>query len=731
MAEEPWAHSKNSSGTRHGLEAHLRGTAELARGFASAFGAGELAGYLGLIHDVGKGACAWQDGLRRAESQGGRVVDAGGRSIDHKAAGMWVALRKGGIGSFALAVLGHHGGIPARHALRDVLASAEGAAAAQVQEAVQRVAELVPEILHDRRATVPDWGRSADDPHAAEMLLRMAFSALVDADFLDTERHFAETTRPSVPSLASLAQTYEAERAAYLGGVASPINALRTEIYEQAVSAAAEPPGIFPFPAPTGSGKTITSGGFSVHHATRHGLRRMIVAVPYLSITEQNARVYRRLFGEANVVEHHSGVDLDDLEPELRWQRLATENWDAPVVVTTTVQLFESLFSNKPSAMRKLHRLAGAVIVLDEVQSLPDPLLLPILSALRHLTEHFGTSVVLSSATQPAFFSLEIFKGLKPRPILAEPKPYFEKLRRVRFEWREPAPTLEQMAQEAAMQQQSLTIVNTTKDAASFHEHLEAVAAEGVPVLHLSTRMAAGHRRETLDQIRQLLKEGAPVAVVSTQLVEAGVDLDFPVVLRAFAAAEALIQAAGRCNRNGHLDCGRVIVFDPADGSRTGAQRVYGAALDVTRAHFGPGRGDLDDPEALNAYYAQRYQIKGIERTGRGVEVQQHRADFDFPEVARLFRLIDEQSVPVLVRYGDDVEREQLRVLLTQPGGADPWVFRKLQPYLATLPRQLAVKAVRQGFARCLLGDLYEWDGDYHCQRGIEFADPRGEDFVL
>ncbi|GAA2613871.1 CRISPR-associated helicase/endonuclease Cas3 [Actinomadura fulvescens] len=643
-----------------------------------------------------------------------------------------MAARKGRVGLFALLVLGHHGGLAARRAIKDMLASAEGDAADRVQEAVQRVAELVPEILADHGAAVPGWARSADDPYAAELLLRMAFSALVDADFLDTESHFKGVRRPSGPSLSSMVQVFEGAREDYLRspGV-SPIDAVRTEIYEQAVAAADQPIGVFPFPAPTGAGKTIASGGFAVHHAARHGLRRVIFAVPFLSITEQNARVYGRLFGPKNVLEHHSGVDLHDLPVDRRWQRLAAENWDAPVVVTTTVRLFESLFSRRPSAMRRLHRLAGAVVVLDEVQSLPDAMLPPILSALRHLTERFGTSVVLASATQPEFFSLEVFKGLRPRPLLAEPKPYYRRLRRVRYEWRcDPKPTLQAIALEVAGQEQALTIVNTTKDAGTVHRHLEEAAHGDVPVMHLSTRMAGGHRRAVLMDVRQRLERGLPVLVVSTQLVEAGVDLDFPMVFRAFAPAEALQQAAGRANRNGRLEHGRVVVFDPADGSVTGTRLVYGAALDSTRAFFGPDRADPDDVDALSAYYQARYAVKDLERAGPGAEIQRYRADFDFPEVAARFKLIDEQTVAVLVPYGDSGEREHLRSLLISPAGADPWVFRKLQPYLATLPRRLAARAVGDGLATPLLGDLIEWDGEYHQVRGLELADPSGEDFV-
>ncbi len=566
--------------------------------------------------------------------------------------------------------------------------------------------------------------------------MRMVFSALVDADFLDTRRHMEGTLPAGAASLAGMVASFEARREEYLsrkqgGREASAVDRIRAELYQQAVAAAALEVGLFPFPAPTGAGKTLGVAGFAAHHAALHGLQRVIIAVPYLSITEQNAGVYREVFGEEHVLEHHSGVDFNELPPEQRWQRLAAENWDAPVVVTTTVRLFESLFSRKPSAMRRLHRLAGSVIVLDEVQSLPDPMLPPILSALRHLTEFFGTSVVLASATQPDFFSLDVFANLKPKPVIAEPAPVYRKLRRVRYEWQcERQRSFEEMAQQVAAESSCLAIVNTTKDATILHRHVERMA-EGIPVLHLSTRMASLHRRKALQEIRDHLKAKRPVLVVSTQLVEAGVDVDFPVVFRAFASAESLQQAAGRANREGMLDEGRVVVFDPSDGSAVGTRMVYGASLDLTRQFFGPGLADPDDLDALSAYYCERYSITNIEGAGPGADIQRYRAGFDFPEVADRFKLIDEQTVPVLVPYGDDSEREHLRHLLTLAEGPPAWVHRKIQPYLARLPRRLAKQGCDQGMATPLVGDLYEWQDAYHPQRGIEFTDLNGEDLVF
>ncbi len=489
-----WAHSANRTGARHRLEDHLAGTAARAREFGEPFGAGDLAGYLGLVHDVGKAACAWQAGLAAAEDTGSRV------GTDHKLAGTWLASRPAGV--FAAAVNGHHGGLPAVAALKNELNGADAGMRAGGQEAIERAAAVVPAIRQGPPLVLPAWCDTPQSRDAlmTDLLMRMAFSALVDADFLDTEAHFRGPVRPG-PAIAAddLADRYEEGRAALLAGRrVSPADGSREEVYAQAVTAAAGSGGMYRLPAPTGSGKTLAAGAFALHHARAHGLRRVVVAVPFISITEQNAQVYRRLLdrpGEAPVVlEHHSGADLDERgRPGSWWSRLAAENWDAPFVVTTTVQLFQSLFDHRPAAMRKLHRLARSVVVLDEVQALPDRLLLPILSVLRMLTECFGTTVLLASATQPAYWNLTPFDGLPVTDVIGDPKPLYARFRRVRYEWQlAPRPTLVQVARQAAPEPQVLVVVNTTRDSAAVHRQLEALRDCSLgPSLHLSTRMAA------------------------------------------------------------------------------------------------------------------------------------------------------------------------------------------------------------------------------------------------
>ena len=568
---------------------------------------------------------------------------------------------------------------------------------------------------------------------AAELLTRMLASAVYDADVLDTRQFIEQTRAPDLyggPDLADLAETFEEHRAREVAGRVSPVAVAREELAGLARDAASGAPGLVRMAFPTGAGKTMSAARFAVHHAARWGHRRLIYAAPFLSITTQNAAVMRSVFGAEQVLEHHSCVDLDRLSgprprpsAAIRPIRAAAENWDMPVVVTTVVQLFESLFSNKPSALRKVHRLANSVVVLDEVQSLPDRLLLPILSALRHLTSYFGATVVLCTATQPAFDALPPLRDLAGKGLLrdvaADSLRHISAFRRVSFHWRlDPRPELEQIAREAAGHDQVLVIVNTTRDAARVHR---AIVRAGCDAMHLSTRMAAAHRARVLADIRGRLARGDRIRVVTTQLIEAGVDVDFPVVYRAWAPAEALCQAAGRANREGRLAEGRVIVFDPTDG---GAPPSYATAAAVTRRHFGPGIADPDNPEALTRYYRERYLAKGIDGEAGGAAIQKRRTALDFPEVARQFRMIDDFGVSVIVRYeSDDAPAARLDALISEARKATSGagkVLRDLQPWMATLPRSFAVEAERRGDAEALTGDLLLWLAPYHEQRGIE-----------
>jgi CRISPR-associated endonuclease/helicase Cas3 len=722
-----WAHSgSRRTGRWHPLAEHVRSTAELARRFAEPFGAGDLAWALGLVHDAGKASCTWQDRLTE-------VVDTG-RSVgvNHKNLGAELLFPQAQ--AAALAVLGHHGGLGK---VQDLVPLSHGPSD---RNALERFFDVVPEARELQTGPVlipPAW---REDVLVAEMGIRMVFSALVDADHLDTGAHFDDLPNPHLADpadMATLIRRFETNRAELLADRRpSPVDDVRAELYKSVVSRAAGRPGVFRLPAPTGSGKTLTAGGFALNHAAAYDKARVIVAVPFVTITEQNAGIYKRLLGEDVVLEHHSNTEVDDDR-----LRLAAENWDAPFVVTTTVQLFDSLFGRKPARSRKLHRLANSVVVLDEVQALPVPLLVPILNGLRVLSQHFGTTVLLASATQPAFEHLSVWKSLDVCELVDEPVELFSQLRRAQYEWRlNPRPTLAQMADEIAAERQALVVVNTVAHARLLCRLIAELRPE-TEVRHLSTRMCPVHRRTVLDEITGLLADGKPVVVVSTQLIEAGVDVDFPVVFRALAPAESLQQAAGRANREGRrVKPGRVVVFDAVECP---VPSFYRAGVDKTLGFFGPGRADPDDPVVLAEYYRSLYAGLNVDAAGRGVTIQEARRSLDFRAVAdgpeidsgegqtrdrRLaFRMIDEDPVAVVVtEYGDS---ERAVALLDQVrSGAGPLreVFRELRAYTVSIPRQVAADPAVRAVCRPVIANdenVWEWVGDYDPMVGIDEGD--------
>ncbi len=633
-----------------------------------------------------------------------------------------------------MTILGHHGGLTNV----DDLLVARDELVVDEAETLARFLGQVPEArdVIDGPVLVPEaWRRKR---LLLEMGVRMGFSALVDADHLDTAAHFQGLAAPLVAppaDMMELGRRFEERRSALLADrPSSPIDDVRAELYDAAVRGAAGPGGVYRLPAPTGSGKTITSAGFALHHAARHRKARVIVAVPYLTITEQNADVYRRLLGEHTVLEHHSQAEFDSSDGEGRL-RLAAENWDAPFVVTTTVQLFDSLFGRKPARSRKLHRLTNAVLVLDEVQALPVSLLVPILDALKLLAEHFGTTVLLTSATQPAFDSLSVWSRLSITPLVDQPVELFQRLRRARYEWWvDPKPALAEVADQVAEQRQALVVVNTVDHARRMFRLL--VERADVAVRHLSTRMCPVHRRTVLDEVRALLASGEPVLLVSTQLIEAGVDVDFPVVFRALAPAESLQQAAGRANREGHRDeLGRVVVFDAAD---TPVPRFYRTAVGSTRVFFGPDLADPDDVTCLNGYYRHLYSSVDADRGERARTIQQRREKLDFLGVAEgpernvglssqrdpplAFRMIDDDTVPIVVTGYQDTAA-QVEALLTElrtSEGPRRETFRALRPYIVTVPQRLVTAPAFTAMCQPVVGELWEWRGDYDEQLGID-----------
>lgn len=693
--------------------------AEMARSFADAFGMGDLAYLVGLLHDLGKFNPEFQRYLR--DAQAGRPASP----VPHA---VWGACLLYGLArvrgtdvwkELALPILGHHAG------LEDA-----GVAATKLnafwQERGHEVVEAQNRLVAAGVRLPTLRVRAFASPTQREFVIRMVFSALVDADYLDTERHFAPEQarlRGRGPSLDVLWQRLEAAQREILDD-STVVNRVRREVYEACVRAASGPPGVYRLTVPTGGGKTRSGLAFALRHALAHGLRRVIVAIPYTSIIDQTARVYREILGDEAVVEHHSALEVpegDEGQGEAQLlQRLATENWDAPIVVTTTVQLLESLLSNKPSKVRKIHRLSRAVILLDEVQALPPELLHPTLDVLELLATPveeggFGSTVVLSTATQPA---LEAVCGsehphlARATEIVPDFPRHFALLRRVEYEWRPDAMTWDELTGEIERLRQVLVVLNSRRDAFALLSALKDVPH----VFHLSTLLCGAHRRRILDEVKRRLSEGEPVRLVSTQVVEAGVDLDFPVVYRAVGPLDRIVQAAGRCNREGRLPSGpgRVIVFEPS-GGRT-PSGPYKAGLEKARLllrQYPVSR--LHDPDLYREYFRRLFADVDLDKK----RIQEYRQALNYPEVAQRYRLIESDTVPVVVPYMDAAA--QLEEFLARPGYV---TWRRLQPYIVNL---FAYEVATRGeWLERVADGLYLWKGAYDERLGVVegYADP-------
>lgn len=727
-----FAHSPNDAGDWHLLREHLRGASALAREYAGVFGGGDIAAALAYWHDVGKANPDWQAYLRRAATD----PSLRGTGPEHSLAGTLLAWRHPQLRPFAFAIAGHHGGLPSRSVLVGQRLS-NGDAVAAAESSLRLAQEVLPDLDVNITSPMP-LASASDDPRVWEHLIRMVFSAVVDADFIDTERHFdpARTrVRESAKlSLATLRDRLLADQRTRFGLATGRMADTRREIFAHCIEAAQLPPGIFRLTVPTGGGKTRAALAFALDHAARYGKRRVILAVPFLSITDQTARVYREVFPEPGIVlEHHSGFDGHEDEsprPEVTWSRLAAENWDAPIVVTTTVQLFESLFANRPSRTRKLHNIAGSVLILDEVQSLPIPLLAPTLEMLEALARYYGVTVVLSSATQPAYEVLPGFAGLSIAEIVPDPGRYFSALQRVSYDARiTRRVTWDEVGTWLAGEHQALVVVNTKSDAVAL---LDAAQEAGVTdVLHLSTLLCGAHRRRALEEIHRRLSAGEPCVVISTQVVEAGVDVDFPAVYRAIGPLDSIIQAAGRCNREFKLDRGRVILFDPAEGRLpSGAYRV---ATDQTRAILQPGIVEIDSVEVISRYYLRFLVLPDIDNRN----IQAARDQFDYPEVGRRYRLIDDDTEAVVIAsyvqsHGSAAESSRVTRLIEEArtrSGSPRQALRGLQPYIVEVRRREIEAARAAGLAEEIVPGLNIWLGRYDDVRGLMYE--RAESLVI
>ena len=692
----------------HALSEHLQNTGSRAATFLDPLDCAELGRAAGILHDLGKYTRAFQKRLA------GEPLH-----VNHSTAGARVAIDRypGPLGKvLAYCIAGHHAGL------------ANGVNGQRISSLADRLDESAAPLdpIWQSEIELPDITPPPVRPRdpktagfSAAFLIRMVFSALVDADYIDTEAWFAEVDERSLPrgehpdllKLLHQLDTYLVDLTAR--AVPSDVNRLRHEVLSHARKMAAESPGLFTLTVPTGGGKTLTSLAFALDHAIRHGLDRVIYVIPFTSIVEQTAAVFRKalrgdgLNPDNCILEHHSAFDEDRVgQREARSKlRLAMENWDAPIIVTTAVQFFESLFANRPSRCRKIHNIANSVVILDEAQTLPLNLLSPCVSALDELARNWRASVVLCTATQPALHARDGFTGgfENAREIAPDPERLYQALKRTRIRHEG---TLDdaQLDERMGESPQALCIVNTRRHARELFETLR----DRPGAYHLSTSMCARHRRDVLHEIRQRLDSGRTVRLVATSLIEAGVDIDFPTVLRAEAGLESIIQAAGRCNREGKFALSDVIVFEPMSGPGRKplpeVSQLASAARSVMRRN--------EDPQSLAAitqYFREVYWIKGPELDARGIlsALNERRSTLDFPfeSISRRFRLIETDMVPIIVPYsGGSGDDGAIRRLLDQlqwverPGN----IARRLQPYIVPVPRRVRQSLLAVGAARII-----------------------------
>lgn len=641
-----------------------------------------MAALAGAYHDFGKHDPTFQEKLF------GKVV-----RVDHSTAGAKVLMEKAPSGLvpiaeiLAYAVLGHHAGLPDREEMAERLDNHRYRVSQDVRDACQ------PDLLAAGRALKEKIAGAADVGFAASVATRMVFSCLVDADFRDTEAFYDALECRKTPRnwetlqdlLPRLLVTFNAHMAGFSDE--RPLNRLRNDILHHVRARATLPPGIFTLTVPTGGGKTLASLGFALDHAVKHGHQRIIYALPYTSIIDQTAWQFRDLFGVNVVLEHHSAIDI---ETPLRGGfssreklRLAMEDWAAPIVVTTNVQLFESLFAARPSRCRKLHNIAGSVIVLDEAQVMPRPLLLPTLRMIDTLARDYGCTIVLCTATQPAFDSEQLACRLHARELAPDPLGLSHRLRRAKIVQ---GGEITDNALIAALRAhtQALIIVNSRKHALALYSSAKAEGLEGI--VHLSTRQFPAHRRRILALIRARLKDGLPCRLIATSLVEAGVDVDFPIGWRAEAGLDSVVQAAGRINREGRRDWQEspLTVFTAPDNEPPPEVAQMARAMRKTAGKF----DDLSAPGAIRDWFNEVYWTKGSQLDKHDIMGKLYFTNkgtsFAFRTIADVYRMVDSRMVPVIVPLDEDAIKAVADLAISQIPSA--LLARALQSYTVQIP---------------------------------------------
>lgn len=663
----------SEDGRRQLLIDHLKGTSCLAEKFASVFDAPEWGRMAGLYHDIGK----YSEGFQR------HILDDGPR-VDHSTAGALLMKQIKNV-PLSLCIASHHSGLLdmgtkiAKVNDGTLMGRLKKELTGKLDYSAYR--QELPEPVPIRKGPVFLYIK---DQFYFSFFIRMLFSCLVDADFLDTERFITDdkVQRDGFATMQELHDLFFAYYARF-GEPTTHINQKRQEIYQQCLAAAEREPGMFSLTVPTGGGKTLSSLAFALKHAIKYKKQRIIYVIPYTSIIEQTADIFRNILGDDNVIEHHMNVDYnDEAEDNLsNRKKLATENWDAPVIVTTNVQFFESLFAAKTSRCRKIHNIANSVLIFDEAQMLPEPYLQPCVRSIGELVANYHCTAVLCTATQPSletYFS-QIGERLKVREICPDTQGLYEFFRRVTYQFLD-VDSLDSLAARLNEQKQVLCVTNSKKDARDLYQMMQ-----GDGCYHLSTFMCPAHRRQVLSVIRQRLHDNLLCRVISTSLIQAGVDVDFPVVYREIAGLDSIIQTGGRCNREGkqRTEDSIVYIYDfhkPMNRIPAFVRRPIEITQIVAKNH-----ADIASADSIKAYFDQLHYTIGEDQLDskhilRRLEVNNP----DFTAIAKDFKLIEEDSKAVFIPREGDLNNQ---IILEQlkSGIRNRSLFRRANQYIVSV----------------------------------------------
>ncbi len=736
------------------LSDHLNGVAKIAGDFANEFGSKDWGETLGYWHDLGKYLPAWQTYLLRNSGFDHEAhIEGKNNRPNHSSAGAVLAYEKLKCHRvsklIAYGIAGHHAGLPDAEApsIGDALDARvfknpfdptldieEINIIKKIQEANEFLEKQYPKSAPLNISEKKNIEKSEEYFH---LWVRMLFSCLVDADFLDTEYFMNKEQyddRGKYHSLEELKIRFD--KFMQEKRSSTQLNVKRNYILEQCREKAKLDPGFFSLTVPTGGGKTLSSMAFALEHALLHNKKRIITAIPYTSIIEQTSKVFKYgtdddkeieeriksesfLFGEDQVIEHHSNLDP---EKETSRNRLASENWDAPIIVTTNVQLFESLFESRSSSCRKLHNIVNSVIILDEVQMLPPEYLKPILSVLKGLVEHFGVTVVLMTATQPALVGRigsnpNAFDGItNVVSIIDNADQLARDFKRVELEMPDLSIRKEwyEIAEELIKHPQVLCIVNTRNDCRKLHSLMPE------ETIHLSAFMCGEERSELISEIKEKLRKSQPVRVISTQLIEAGVDIDFPVVYRALAGLDSIAQAAGRCNRENKLAAegklGIVIIFNPPKSSPPGLLRK---GEDACKSILRTNNVTELTPEIFIKYFQQLYPNVNDFDKPRFYEHLIKEADvfkFQFRTLANDFKLIDDAQKSIVVLYKNQKNGKSSETLIRELefNGASKQLGRKLQRFIVNVPKHMFEKIQKNNYIKETNGYYVQIDSNLY-----------------